>query len=319
MATSVDSQMSSLAKESPLFDDNDPIMRSDPGHRYVRKNEKYFKTKFEKMLERLNFTTAMIHGSQLLHGASSASLIAFTRYNQERKGLLPAGELEKKGKVSFCGSNDAGRFGVNIDQISTVVVNALCDNIHRYAWAQRWTPEEGREEIAKHIKLFRTKYMCLQNPSNREDESLTYAVILKYLEEGNYEEAWKYFNDNCLTCSYYDMACLSEINIHVRRLAEWEKLDQDEKLLVTDPFPVLYGIKSMRENVYFCVSSCISHEVGLLGGASPDEVRVIFVPLSRIDFVRRLMLANGNNLTVEPFPKIPKSSKYTGSDVTRFE
>jgi hypothetical protein len=73
-------------------------------------------------------------------------------------------------------------------------------------------------------------------------------------------------------------------------------------LILSYSSPVLYGIKSSRLNVCFPVASDIIGEIGLKGGAQPGEIKVIFVPQERVEFVKTLLSEGGNfNIAVELF------------------
>jgi len=292
-------------EDTPFFSPDDPIREEIP--------KEYIPTEkvIERGLKHCGFTKISMHGSQLLHGSSSPSLLAFTRYSQGKKGLLPAGYLEKSGKVSFCGANDSGRFGVNITRLSTVTIGAIrfCD-VLRYTKCRKWTPEISQTSNQQHLKTLQEEFQ--QHAQNVVEENTSFTQydvkiqekVLRALKEDKIQEAFDVFSAHLSSFSTVDICIISCIEMEFRRLAAWEKLDENEKLLVTNPFPVLYGIKSMRQYVHSKVSSYVSCEVGLLDGASPDEIRVIFVPSSRLDFARRLMAENGNSLTVEPFPKV---------------
>jgi hypothetical protein len=296
----------------PFFAQNDPIVQERDDPQTVDVDEE----NILRTLTRHNFTKSMMHGAQLLHGSASASLLAFTEYGQQQ-GLQPSGNLGKKGKVSFCGSYDAGYFGINRTALSTVVIERLRNVLFLYTYKKEWTPDIGRKNIKDHWKSLKSLINSLKKTHPQDEQ--TYDDTISHLKnsdfDGAIQEAKKSETHSSPSLVLQYIAC---IKIENQRLAEWEKLSALEQDLVTDSFPVLYGIKSMRQNVHQKVNSCIGGEVGLTGGANPEEVKVIFVPQSRLEYVRKLMENNDQHIAIEPFPEIPKDHIYKEVDVTAF-
>ena len=227
----------------PLICQGDAILEDGDGYLPVRgaaidviQAETLFAGAMDEMPK---LTRAQLHGSQLVHGSSSASLLAFTAYGGGEGRLIPTGQLEKAGRVPFCGEIVYGRGGVNQHQLSTVWVGAL-DRALTYAAAASWSPIEG---VATAKELEHRKSSLARN----------------------------------------------EREIAEKRVEQWDKLDSFEKSLISESFPVLYGLKSSRLGVHLDVGSDVCGEVGLLHGAMPDEIRVIFVPGEKISLVRKIL------------------------------
>ncbi len=86
-----------------------------------------------------------------------------------------------------------------------------------------------------------------------------------------------------------------------KRLKEWPKLTDSEKALVSDSFPVLYGIKPVRAGVAGGAHSDIDGEVVLKDGAFANEIQALFVPTNQIKRVRDLLALSGHSsIAVEP-------------------
>jgi hypothetical protein len=309
---------SPVAVDPPFFSSEDRQTLWDQGIR-----GQYYNATEEEIvfgLKMWNFTKSMMHGSQLLHGSSSASLMAFTKYNQNRKGLLCEGVLEDDGKVSFCGTHDRGHFGCNRKGLSTCIIGKYADTVLReilvrYSRAVKWTPELGKEFVSKICDNLQAQ--VLKNDASGEDNMAIKTKILNALDQKQYKKVVELFlkhNDlfDKLQDKLYIQRLIIKLDVEYKRVLEWDKLDESEKLLVQKPFPVLYGIKS--HGVLKFEDSGVFNALLLEDGARPDEIRVIFVPKSKLEFVKKLMKDNGNDLVVEPFPKIKRPWNYSESE-----
>ena len=81
----------------------------------------------------------------------------------------------------------------------------------------------------------------------------------------------------------------NDYEIEKLRREQWTKLTSEEKNLVSDPFPIVYGIEPKRVGVTHSVSSAVHYEVGLKDGASVDEIKSIFVPKDKIEYVKQML------------------------------
>lgn len=205
----------------------------------------------QKILDLYKINISQLHESQLVHGSTSASLLSFTEYGDRLGSLLPFGDLEKMGKVSFCGELRHGvrKNGVNHSCLSTVWAGSL-QSAFPYTLHAAWSPTKPvqiKEDFPEDMRLLQEK-------------------------------------------------------VQAARKKAWGQLTDIERDLVSNPFPVLYGIKSNRKNAHHLVSSDIPGEIGLLGGAFKEEIKVIFVPETKTSDVKKLLEENNHSVFTEPFP-----------------
>jgi hypothetical protein len=269
----------------------------------------------ETILKRHNLTKEQLHTTQLLHGSSSASLIAFTDYNHREGILLPLGLMEQSQKVPFCGEIIYGRAGINAYCLSTVWLGEMQNVLSIYARQTCWSLENGKQILLSLDIEIRRQITCYTKTDNEtvNKEALECLTELdKALQTDNFD-SFKTTTQQLLTTirtivgiGTLGMSITSNINLReitAKRIAAWEKLNSFERTLVSDAFPVLYGIKSTRKDVHCRVSSCIDGEVGLKGGAQRGEIKVIFVPSEKVDFVKTLLIEHGHtNIAVETLP-----------------
>ncbi len=188
---------------------------------------------------------AQLRGSQLVHGSSSASLLAFTDYGKQQGHLIPLGELEASGRIAYCGEIVFGRSGVNRNALSTVWVGQVQKSLI-YAKAAPWSLESARG-------LLKELEVCLERSGRENSQSRNQREVTGL------------------------------------RIREWVHLSDFEKHLVSDSFPVLYGIRSARGPDHKDVGSDVSGEIALLHGAHAEEIRVVFVPRTRIPLVQGIL------------------------------
>ncbi len=210
---------------------------------------------------------AQLHGSQLLHGSSSSSLLAFTQYGKFEGHLMPLGQLEKTGRIAFSGEIAWGRGGMNDDTLSTAWVGQLSSALG-YASAAKWSPEKGAQVKASH------EGRLVENPG-----------LSRHRPFMNQQE------------------------VNEKRLREWGKLLPAEQSLVSDAFPVLYGIKSSRRKVHSPAPSDIPGEVALEDGALHDEIKVVFVPREKIELTREILRERFGKIAVEPLESIKPAAR----------
>lgn len=310
------------AKNAPLFREEDDVFKKSENGSYLMKTfgpaihvldaEEWT----ERTLKKVGLTREQIHHAQLFHGASSASLLAFTNYNESEGALVPTGVLEEKGKIPFCGEIVDGRDGVNAVSISTVWAGLL-DGALRYSYRKGdWNPEMGKSLIERSIKILHEE--DFESPDeeidsvNPEIRELCAKTLKVAFESGNFGEFKKHYDLYASSLrrklDWPEMGintqrAINRIEVNQKRLLEWQQLDEEEKKLVQQPFPVLYGIKSTREGVHHSVHGVFG-EIGLEGGAKAQEIKVIFVPADRIAFVQDLLARNGHaNIPVEKIPQ----------------
>ncbi len=218
----------------------------------------------EGVLKRFQLTKQQLHGSQLVHGANSGSLLAFTDYNSQRGDLVPSSILAQRQLVAFSGEHCLGSFGINRSCLSTTWIGEL-------------------DEAIEYTKTPPFKMM----PKREVDVSTetTDQMLSKY-SPGSF------------------FARIAELNNRVTKARQqaWPSLTHIERQLVSTGFPIVYGISCPRKNAHHMVESDVSGEVGLEGGAKKDEIKVIFVLPEWRDFVRALLEEYNHTIPVEPFP-----------------
>lgn len=198
------------------------------------------------------------NGADLFHGSTSASLLAFTE-NQNKRGQLQAtGVLEAAGKVPFGGEIVFGRHGINRTGLSVVWLGNI-RSARFYATDSNtspWNPDIGKQQLEESKKLF---------------------------EDRDYDEA-----------STKKQMLKNAIEITEARIKEWPNLNAEEKDLIQNPFPVMYGIRVTRSDALTLFSSDISGEIKLNNGTEGDELRVIFVPEEQVTRVREIIKNSQN-------------------------
>ena len=210
---------------------------------------------------------AQLHGSQLLHGSSSSSFLAFTQYGKFEGHLMPLGQLEKTGRIAFSGEIAWGRGGMNEDTLSTAWVGQLSSAVG-YASASKWSPEKGTQLKAS------DEGRLVENPGLRRHRPF-----------------------------------MNQYEVNEKRLSEWAKLLPAEQSLVSDAFPVLYGIKSSRKGAHAPAPSDIPGEVALENGALHDEIKVVFVPREKIELTREILRERFGKIAVEPLESIKSAAR----------
>ncbi len=100
------------------------------------------------------------------------------------------------------------------------------------------------------------------------------------------------------------------IEIEKQRIKQWDRLTSQEKALVEEGFPVIYGIapapeKRMRWISYEGPSG--QKEIAIAGGARPSEVRVVFVPADKVEMVRNILRNSNDTIRVAPIEQILNS------------
>ena len=196
------------------------------------------------------------HGSLLVHGSDSSSLLAFTRYNNFEGALIPAGILERQGKIPFGGEIIWGRGGVNQSALSTTLITAIDEAVKYSGYSQNpkdqkpgWSLQKSKETEA----WARTEYQGANEGS-----------ALQHTRKNRME-------------------------VEQKRQKEWEKLSADERKLVSEPFPIVFGIRPRRLGSLKPAASDVDREVLLKDGAKRDEIRVVWVPKDKILEVKHIL------------------------------
>ena len=109
-----------------LFFDNNPLI--------FNVNNKYeqFIKNIETSLSKVNISPVQLNGALLCHGSTSSSLLAFTNFMEKQGRLIPLGQLEAQGKIPFSGEIIYGRTKINVDRLSTVLLQNILNAI-KYA------------------------------------------------------------------------------------------------------------------------------------------------------------------------------------------
>ena len=133
-----------------VFSPGDPIFFRDgliPENEYLRVRGSAVSlpdanAQVERVIAVFQINIEQLHGAQLVHGSTSASLLSFTKYGDRSGCLFPLKELETLDKVSFCGELRFGsrKNGVNQSCLSTVWIGELEVTIP-YTQQQGWTPD----------------------------------------------------------------------------------------------------------------------------------------------------------------------------------
>ena len=191
-----------------------------------------------------------LNGAVLGHGSNSSSLLAFTEYGGKKGSLIPTGQLEQQGKVPFSGEIIFGRSGVNRESVSTVLIT------------EKKTLGQYSNMNGKGWSKFESQKKAVSD------------VFEKKPEKGSMLETMK----------------KNSAEVESLRRKQWNTLTSEERKLVQEPFPVVYGIEPKRAGTVHGVKSDVRYEMGLKDGATVDEIKSIFVPKDKIDYVKKMLL-----------------------------
>ena len=124
---------------------------------------------------------------------------------------------------------------------------------------------------------------------------------------------------------HWMQSALDEENIQVQRqileqrVSQWERLSQQDRVLVEEGFPVLYGIapKANREvDITFLGTlpkgdhAGAGVEVSLTGGSDFSEIVSIFVPNDKVELVQQILSDKSiNHIRVSPIEPIEEVMK----------
>lgn len=209
------------------------------------------------------------------HGSNSASLEGAIK-----EGLKPYGELTA---VPFSGTLDAGitKGGINTSSISAVKAS-LAPKAYDYTTGklEGWNPHV-HEKINQNLIESRAKILSKRDSLEEQitegaEVSETNKAILKHFEQ---------------EISRID----TNLDLEKRRLDAWQNLTEEQKDLIKNPFPVLYGIK--HEGETSPVRSEVAGERGL-PKVEPQNL-IIFVLPEHIEKAERMTQALGSKIPVK--------------------
>lgn len=229
------------------------------------------------------------------HGSNSSSLEGVIK-----EGLKPFGELNT---VPFSGTLDAGitKGGINTSFISTVK-SSLAPKAYDYTTAklEGWNPYV-HEKINQNLIESRAK--ILSERGSLEEQ------IAKGAEVSEVDKAvLKHFEQEI---SRID----TNLDLEKRRLDAWQNLTEEQKDLVKNPFPVLYGIKHAGETT--AVRSNVSGERGL-SKVEPQNL-IIYVLPEHIEKAESLTQSLGSKIPVKSIfeltDNIAESSEWMNNDL----
>jgi hypothetical protein len=246
----------------------------------------------------------------LFHGSNSSSLLAFTAYGNFSGDLLPLGELERANRVPFSGEIIDGRNGINAENLSTAFITHAGIAL-RYAREGHFSSEKALRDLGGLFKEY-------ADPA----EIFTPPRILAFMKAEKAVGSDLSHDPEALLTFLEKMAPhLSSdekhfVEISVKRIREFQKLSPLERSLVTESFPVLYGIHPLRTGVASAARAIIPGEVLLKGGAKLDEIRVIYVPEEKRALVRTLLesVPGSEHIAVEPLSRAYPIQRLGTSD-----
>lgn len=207
-------------------------------------------------------------GSQLFHGSRSSSLLAFTSPDNQIKGhLLPMGEMLERGIYPFSG-------------------------------------EVG---YALHEKAFNKDHVSTVRKQNFE-------ISFNYCSHVNAEkwspEAERERMSNVSNVQEGDGVqefLKAKNKFSEGRLSQWNNMSEAEKKLVSDNFPVLYGmdINPFGERVD-SVETTFGFEFGVKGDILPKDIKLIFTADDHVEQVKQALsaCADASHIQVKPFSLI---------------
>lgn len=208
------------------------------------------------------------HGSEYFHGSRSASLMGLIDKNKNIRGLRPTGVLLQKQRVPFSGE--------------------LANGIAR---------EEGINKTALSVTRLVFSSMAI---SYTKVESDTWSIEKSQQIIDEYKQK--------TSDRHFGYIFKSAISIETKRQKRWEKLSEQEKSLVLQNFPVLYGLKPNKDKTEPLESRYGDVEYLVMGGVDINEIRTIFVPVENILFVKDLLSQHDLSIPVEALDPILKNA-----------
>jgi len=218
---------------------------------------------------------------QYFHGSSSANIPLLLK----QKGLKPFGELEKLGEAPLTGelAFGIGPQGINRTALSTVNAKNF-DAALDYSLGMAG---RGKVDVEKRLNDWfvgggRDRYIDIAGESPFLPKPQTYD------------------------------------DIYNNRLTQLQNLSEAERKIVEENFPVLYGINPKQgvPNRLQPVSSSISGEVGISGGAGFDEFGAMFAPKKYVKDLRKMV---GNQVNVLPIERVMNAARLAELKQLKYE
>lgn len=207
-------------------------------------------------------------GCPLVHGSRSASLLAFTQKDgAECVGLLPMGKLMARGLSSFSGesTNALHPRGFNQHYLSTVSTRHAFRVAYEWATNPRcamssWSLE--KDEI----------FLQENKPLLVKMENARIEWEKDHLQENRGRPAT--LKNTCIGGAFEE-TLRNKVALSELRLKNWPKLNNQEQLLVTENFPIVYGLTIELDNYDIYInSSDVATEYGV-SKVGPKEIGVI--------------------------------------------
>ena len=206
------------------------------------------------------------------HGSNSASLVGIL--NKEKPGLRPLGVLLSEGKAPFCGEYNlvGNKESYSKDGIAAVEKDCIASAL-RYATATfgrgyGWNPDQSKKFIEK----------------EREE------LVKKRKNLPPDLQQW------------FDKVYDYNVHIELLREKQWKQLSEEEKILVQNPFPILYGIiHEIHEGQVRYHHSDISGDCSIHRDLIPLRDIWIFTPYQQIERVSKKWFEVDDNPKVLPF------------------
>lgn len=194
------------------------------------------------------------------HGSGSASLLAFTDFMPaDSKGkLLPMGSLKKQGLFPFCGERGYALWThASSNKMLSATRLSDIDSSLLYAKEDGWslsTAKSKLDKIQKDLQYF---------PTGKVADTGSDHLLFKELQK--------------------------QRDLLEGQIFQFPRLSKEQKLLVNEGFPVLYGIKENAGNQVQGARSDIQGEIGIPGGVGTQDIEVIYVPENKILFIKALL------------------------------
>lgn len=221
----------------------------------------------------MNKVATHFAGSNLFHGSRSASLLAFTNFSEEKGALIPTGQLLKDGKVPFSGTDEAfiSMSSFNKNTLSSVTINDFKDafDFSHYHNNQTWDYKRAKDQLG-----FAQEFV-----KSYEKEGCKPWRTYPHPKASNKENYWG---------QVYTKAH-SALLAQKTRIQQWEKMPPEQRSLVTDNFPVIYGLHISEDSKRRIPIRSGYNEIGILNGASPSEIHTIMVYRKHIPRVQELL------------------------------
>ena len=195
------------------------------------------------------------------------------------EGILPLGELMNTGQVPFTGELAYGVNGINQGHTSTAFIRTP-ESALSYALNQSG---KGRVDVEGELNRWFTE----RRPNFEQIPGMPKA-------------------------EFYD-------DLYNKRLTQWNALTDQEKALLNENYPVLYGIKPKTGNVeganrFRVPITDIADETAIAGKIGMDEIPSMFVPRTHVESLQKFLGDRTKVLPMDDFIKnqrIPYKAKQS--------